>query len=454
MLPRIWKFAGGLASQIPAIVTLVLLGALAVWGARNHWQLPASEAKDVKDEKEEASPPVKVIRPPADEPASPSTELGRLEFSSTEGLTAAGIAARPAEIRHMKHYVTANGMLDYEPYRYAQLAPRAPGTIWRMNKVMGEPVEQDEVLAVIESAEVGRAKADFLQSLAQVDIRTKTLQRLRSAGGSVPEGTLREAEESQREARIRLFNDHQRLLNYGLAVRLDEVEKLPEKEQIRYLRLLDIPEWARQNLDPETLTANLLPVRAPFKGQIVRHPRGAPGEVVATNQPLFFIGDISHLHMDLDVHLEDVADLKLGQTVTFEPEDKRGQVATGTLMHISPEVNEKTRHVQVHAEVENPDGKLRPNTFGTGRILVKEHLKAVVVPDEAVQWDIHSKGRTAFVFIRLSDTSFQARPVQPDLHADGFIEVAGVAAGEMVVTSGSHIVKSALFSDRIEKSED
>jgi cobalt-zinc-cadmium efflux system membrane fusion protein len=355
----------------------------------------------------------------------------------------------------MAQYVTANGALDYEPGRYAQLAARAPGTIWEMYKVMGEAVHQGEVLALIESAEVGKAKADLLQSLAQVDVRTRTLQRLKSAGASVAEGTLREAEEAEREARLRLYTSHQHLLNLGLAFRLEDLAGLPEKQQMDHLRILGLPEKLRAAGAADTLTANLLPLTAPFNGHIVRHPQGAPGEVVTINKPLFVIGDTSHLHIDLEVRLEDVALLSLKQTVIFTAEAKTGEPAVGKLAHISPEVNEKTRHVQVHAEVENPDGRLRPNTFGTGRILIREQPRAVAVPTEAIQWEVHPKGRSYFVFVqRPNKTTFQVRPVQPGLEEDGFTEVSDVEPGEAVVTTGSHVLKSELCKDKISAGED
>src|SRR5437588_340184 len=80
------------------------------------------------------------------------------------------------------------------------------------------------------AAEVGRFKADLLQDLTQVQLRSATLESLqqRYREGAIPERSLREAQSSLREARIRLVNDQQALLNLGLTVRLEELEKLPE----------------------------------------------------------------------------------------------------------------------------------------------------------------------------------------------------------------------------------
>jgi multidrug efflux pump subunit AcrA (membrane-fusion protein) len=497
--------AAGALAQIPTILTLGLLGGIAVWGAQNDWKF-SQRKKETATETEEQRSTVKVV---GDDSSSSSAEgkqslvsrlSQRIEFPSKEAVYVAGIQDVAVEIRAMAHYVTANGMLDYEPYRYTQLSARAPGTIWHVNKVMGEAVHKGDVLALIESAEVGRAKADFLQSLALFDVRTRALERLRTAGGAVAGGTLREAEDSLREARIRRFNDHQRLLNLGLALRIEDVNMLPVEEQIDRLRLWGLPDSVRNQPDAETLTANLLPLVAPFDGTVVRHPQAARGEVVSTTKPLFVIGDTSHLHIDLEVHLEDVAHLRLGQEVTFLPEDNSRKEAKGTLAHISPEVNEKTRHVQVHAEVENPDWRLalptylfaqgagaqgsklvgaplgsiahivvglgaaesdafagrrlRPNTFGTGRILINRKPSALAVPNEALQEIVEFGIGHSFVFVRTSETTFQTRRVTRRLRDGAFTEVEGIGPGDKVVTAGSHVLKSELFKDLMAGSED
>src|SRR5260370_13570157 len=106
-------------------------------------------------------------------------------------------------------------MVDYEPSRYAGLTGRAGGTVWRVYKEIGDPLKKGEVIALLDAADVGKIKADFLQSLALVKSRAVILASLKTAhkSGAVPDRTLLEAETALREARIRLFNDQQALLN-------------------------------------------------------------------------------------------------------------------------------------------------------------------------------------------------------------------------------------------------
>ena len=52
--------------------------------------------------------------------------------------------------------------------------------------------------------------------------------------------------------------------------------------------------------------------------------------------------------------------------------------------------------MKVRVDLPNADGRLRANTFGTGRIVLREEPQAIVVPSEAVHWD----GCCNVVFVR------------------------------------------------------
>jgi membrane fusion protein, heavy metal efflux system len=240
------------------------------------------------------------------------------------------------------------------------------------------------------------------------------------------------------------------------------------------LRILGLPDFVLKDLDVETMTANLLPLRAPFEGQVVERDT-ATGEVIQANQmkTLFVFADIRALHVDLDVNPEDIGRVKVGQAVLFKPDGSSLEVQA-TVTHISPAVDEKTRRVRIHAALSNPDEKIRPNTYGIGRISIRELAQTIVVPVEALQLlddpDSTNKGHDknltgasgldrglkrefqstpTLVFVRLSETEYEARPVRPGLRHDALIEVSGVRAGENIVTTGSFALKSELLKEQI-----
>jgi cobalt-zinc-cadmium efflux system membrane fusion protein len=106
----------------------------------------------------------------------------------------------------------------------------------------------------------------------------------------------------------------------------------------------------------------------------------------------------------------------------------------------------KTRTLQVRAEVENPGGGLRVNSFGTARIRVRESPRATVLPQEAIQWE----GCCYVVFVRESPTVFRVRKVRLGTRLGSEREVlAGASLGEVVVSAGSAVLKSEILKHRL-----
>lgn len=113
---------------------------------------------------------------------------------------------------------TFNAQLDYDRNRLASLAPRAPGVIAEIAKEIGDSVREGEVMAVIDSVAIGNAKAELLQAAALVDVRLKDHereQRLLERGVSTEKDRLA-AEAALAEANVALSRARQTLRNLGL----------------------------------------------------------------------------------------------------------------------------------------------------------------------------------------------------------------------------------------------
>jgi cobalt-zinc-cadmium efflux system membrane fusion protein len=129
---------------------------------------------------------------------------------------------------------------------------------------------------------------------------------------------------------------------------------------------------------------------------------------------------------------------------TAGPEETAGVVSW-----VSTEVNDRTRTVKVRADVENPDGRLKSNTFGTGRVVLREEGKAVVVPNSALHWE----GDCHVVFVRDKDflkpgapKVFHTRTVRPGVRTETQTEIiAGVLPGELVAAKGSAALRAELL---------
>src|SRR5262249_16910057 len=298
----------------------------------------------------------------------------------------AGIDVAPVKQAPMSEWVSANGEISYDQTRVASLSAPVPGKVWRVEKELGQPVAKGEVLALVEAAEVGKAKEEFLKALAEVDLQSKNVEAVESLSsrGGARDVEVRQTQTALRVAQIRLGAAEQALVNLGLPIRSADVGKLKPQELAQRVQFLGLAESIPQALDPKTITANLLPVRAPLDGVVVSRKPAVVGEIVDASKTLFVIADTRLMWLTLHVRFEDANSLKVGQAVRFRP-DGGGEEAAGKVSWISTAADEKTRTVEVRALLPNSAGRLRANTFGAGRIILREEPKATVVPSEAVQ---------------------------------------------------------------------
>jgi multidrug efflux pump subunit AcrA (membrane-fusion protein) len=267
------------------------------------------------------------------------------------------------------------------------LSTRAAGHVYQVFKRVGDRVDKDQVLGLVDAAEVGRGKADFLQALRTFELRSQVYERERQAAASLAARRLQESEAAVAEASIRLFNAQQALANLGLPVDHERLKGLSDKELTSRVRFLGLRPDVVRRLRPGTTTANLIPLAAPFAGTVIRADV-VEGELVNSNVPRFTVADVRRLWLILDVRQEDIDLVRANRFMTFRP-DGGDADAEGRVSWISTEVDSRTRTVRVRADVTNPDGRLRARSFGSGRIRVAHKDNAAVVPAGAVQWVPH-----------------------------------------------------------------
>ncbi len=379
----------------------------------------------------------------------------RIQFASIEAMDKAGVDISVVGQRQIIEAITANGEVVYDETRLAHLASRVTGTVRSVHRQVGDHVRQGEVLALVDSIEIGRAKADFQQAISQLRLKQTHVDRLKplTENGAVAGRQVREAESALQEAEIRLAGAQQTLENLGLPLDAADFSKLSIAEIGQRLRLLGLPDNASVTSDPATNTSNLFPLRAPLDGVVVaRHV--VAGEVVDTSTTLFTIADLRQMWLTLAVPQEEARYLAIGQNVLFRSSDSRDSPeVTGSLAWISTEADDQTRTVGVRVNLPNADGRLRANTFGTGRIVLRAEPKATVVPSEAVHWD----GDCSVVFVR--DKNFLKEGAPKFFHirkvrvgvkeADVTEIIVGLLPGEVIASKNSVVLEAQLLKSNL-----
>lgn len=376
----------------------------------------------------------------------------RIQFASLDAVKQAGIDVEPVDRALINEHVTGNGEITYDQTRLANIASRAPGSIWRVAKSVGDRVRSGEVLAVVDAQAIGQAKGELVDALVQESLQKKTVERLRGLGQGVVAGRqVLEAEAGYETAGVRVLRAEQTLANLGLEVDLDLLRALSHEEQVASLRKLGLDDVVALG-GASITTANLLPIRSPIDGVIVERSVVA-GEVVDSARVLFKIADTRRMWLTLHVPLEEAERLALGQSVRFRADGSTRDVV-GRLNWISTAADSQTRMVEVRAELPNDDGTLRDETFGAGQIVLREEPQAIVVPNDAIHWE----GCCNVVFVRNkhyfdspdSPKVFHVRSVRLGAKNDKFTEIiAGVLPGEVVATTGSDVLRAQLLKNSL-----
>jgi cobalt-zinc-cadmium efflux system membrane fusion protein len=291
---------------------------------------------------------------------------------------------------------------------------------------LGDRVATGDVLALLDSIELGQAKAAYLVSKATEEVARENHEREQRlfADRISSEKEMLEARGSFLQAAASRQSAEETLHLYGL-----------EDEEIAALR-------------PGELGASLLSVRAPFAGLVVEQ-HVTVGELVTPEDNLFTIADLGHVWIWLDVYEQDLGKVHLGDEVSVEVAAYPGRAFTGTVTYAGSKVAADTRTVRARLDVTNPEGLLRPGMFARVQ-LTDPHAQgaasALVVPDTAVQRD----GTKFLVFVPVGEGRFARREIEVGRHEGRWIEVrSGLVRGESVVTAGVFLLKSELSSGEL-----
>ena len=164
------------------------------------------------------------------------------------------------------------------------------------------------------------------------------------------------------------------------------------------------------------------------------------GAFVTPGARIVEIADVDPIKVDFRVPELALPALRPGQTVRIDVDALPGRTFDGTIYAIDPIVDPNGRAVRLRARVPNPDGALSPGLFARVRIAVGRREAAILVPESAV---FVADGRT--LVYRLADGRATLAEVTLGQRLPGRVEVvAGLAAGDIVITAGHQQLRDGL----------
>jgi membrane fusion protein, copper/silver efflux system len=179
-------------------------------------------------------------------------------------------------------------------------------------------------------------------------------------------------------------------------------------------------------------------VYAPTAGHVL-HKDVVEGTRVKAGADLFHIGDLTRIWVLAEVYEFDAPWVVEGQSATMELSHSPGVRYLGSVGHVYPTLDPKTRTLKVRMAFDNPDLELRPGMFATVTIRVQGRQDVLKVPTEAIL----RSGEGSSVYVAEGEGVFRAVDVITGLVGDGQTEIlAGLEADQQIVVSGQFLLDS------------
>jgi len=302
----------------------------------------------------------------------------------------------------------ANAVASLVPVQGAMLSAEEPGKITKINFESGSLVKAGDVLVQLDTAveEAQLKSAEAKAQLGQVNLRRiKLLRPTNAASQSDLDAAQAQAQQADADAG---------------AVRAQIARKT---------------------------------IVAPFSGQTgIRTVN--PGDFVMQGKEIVPLQDVATMYGNFSLPQQMVPLVHVGQVVRLSSDGAPGEVFTGKITALDPQMSEATRNFKVQATFVNPNGKLRPGMFGTVNVVTGTKENVLAIPNAAVSYAPY--GNSVFVIAKLDDghgvtyDGVEQRIVQLGATRGDLVEViSGLKADDKIVSSGAFklMPKMAIVED-------
>lgn len=327
----------------------------------------------------------------------------------------AGIRTQQVRVEALVPVVEAVGTVDFNAEHVVAVGARLRGLISRVHKFEGDAVKAGEMLARLESAELGEAQArvsmlDAEREAAQLNAQREEKLAARSLT------TAREVELASvaaRKSALLLAAAKQKVSALGGGARVGE-----------------------RSLGSHEL-------RTPIEGTVVER-NVAPGQFIEGELVAFKVANLDHLWIELDVFERNLYRIQIGDHAELKPLSGNGGALEGRVAKVASNIDQETHSAKVRIEVENRDRRLRVGQAVKATIHCSGGKLAPrpLIPTRAITF-VDGEPR---VFVAVGPHAVRVTRVRLGANDGDETEIMdGVAETDEVVTDGAFALKSELF---------
>jgi cobalt-zinc-cadmium efflux system membrane fusion protein len=250
--------------------------------------------------------------------------------------------------------IVTSGKVAFDDAHVNHVFSPVSGRVTRIDAKVGQHVKKGEVLAVLESPDIGLASADLHKASADLITAQHDLERQKEllAAHATSQRDFEQSEDNFRKAKA-------------------EVDRAKQKAGL----------FRAGSGDNVTQT---YAVRAEIDGEVVARNVSPGGEVQGqygggTAVELFTVGELDHLWVVADVYEMDTARVKVGSRVNLKLFSMPSKVFPAKVEWVAGTLDPATRTAKIRCILDNTDRSFKPEMYATLYIAVDER-KAVAIP--------------------------------------------------------------------------
>ncbi|MDY1227099.1 efflux RND transporter periplasmic adaptor subunit [Pseudomonas aeruginosa] len=353
----------------------------------------------------------------AKHPAPAAKQTHPLALSADE-IRNAGISVEVVQAQRQSETLRLTGTIVPDQTRIAKILPMLSGRIVSVRVSQGDPVDSGQSLAVLESADLGEARAAFRQAKSEASLADAALDRAQqlTVDDIIPKKDFLRAKADAERA-------HAALDAAAAKLRLFHVSPENDGERAK---------------DP------IYPLVAPFSGTIIDQ-KAVRGELAQLDQSLFTLADLRTVWVEADVFEKDLSAIATGMPARITVAAYPDREFEGAVQYLGDTMDITTRTIKARIAVRNPERKLKAGMFATVMLDAGSATEALIVPEQAVSM---IQGQSA-VFVE-DGQGFDVRVVETEAMGGGRVRIkTGLSAGERIAVSGIYELKARLLKSQI-----
>jgi len=309
-------------------------------------------------------------------------------------------------------------------------APKIAGRLEKVLVDIGDKVEQNQLIAVLDDEEYARqaekaqaelqvSRASLEESRSSMEVARREFERIKSLFD----------QQISSEAEYDLAKDRHNAQKARYEVALAQVDQNDAALKEAQVRL----SYTRIKATWEELNGN-------GGTRVVGERFRDEGSMLTPNTPIVSILDISTLRAVIHIIERDYPKVNIGMEATITTDAYPDKVFTGKVIRIAPLLQETSRQARTEIEISNRDGLLKPGMFVRVDITFGVHENANVIPAGALVRRNEVQG----VFLAdLQKMTASFVPVKVGIISGSLAEVLEPEISGQVIQLGQHLLEDS-----------